>query len=248
VVERQQLLDALSSPIRREILWLVRDQELPAGDIARAFEVTAPTISQHLTVLRDAGLVDMRVDGSFRRYRTRRDALRGLEPLLAGPDRWQPASDLPETALATARVELVVRVVVDLPVPCEDAFDCFVDPDRYSAWLGVPVSLSGRRFACTLEWGTRVRGTYEVVAPPTLIAMRWDFDDSAVPVPGDERVAYLRLTATEGGCRAEVQQLVAAQHEADFMQVAWSMVLGRLVQYLSAPTPTRRRSTRRPKR
>ena len=41
----QVVLDAVSSPIRREILWLVWDDELAAGEIAAAFEVTAPTLS-----------------------------------------------------------------------------------------------------------------------------------------------------------------------------------------------------------
>jgi len=53
----QKVLSALASPVRREILALIWDRDLPAGEIAAAFEVTAPTISQHLGVLREAGLV-----------------------------------------------------------------------------------------------------------------------------------------------------------------------------------------------
>jgi uncharacterized protein YndB with AHSA1/START domain/DNA-binding transcriptional ArsR family regulator len=246
VGDPQRLLDALSSPIRREILWLIRDRELAAGDIAAAFEVTAPTISQHLAVLRASGLVEMRVDGSFRRYRARPDMLRGLEALIASDDRWLVASDLPETALAATSVELVVRVSVDVPATPEVVFECFTDPASYSRWLGVPVSLVDGRFACTMEWGTRVRGTYDVIAPPSLIAMRWDFEDDNIPVPGDERVVYLRITATDGGSRAEVHQLVADDREAEYMKVAWSMVLGRMKQSLvSAAEPAR---ARRPKR
>jgi DNA-binding transcriptional ArsR family regulator len=246
VRDPQRLLDALSSPIRREILWLIRDRELAAGEIAAAFEVTAPTISQHLTVLRDSELVEMRVDGSFRRYRARPDMLRGLEPLIANDDRWLTASDLPETALAASTVELVVRTFVEVPATPETVFECFTDPEVYSRWLGVPVSLVDGRFACTMEWGTRVRGTYDVVVPPALIAMRWDFEDDNIPVPGDERIAYLRITGSDGGSRAELHQIVADEREADFMKVAWGMVLGRLKQSLvDAPAPRR---GRRPKR
>ena len=61
---------------------MVWDRELAAGDIAAAFDVTAPTISQHLSVLRGAGLVTMRAEGNFRRYRARQDAFRGFEALL----------------------------------------------------------------------------------------------------------------------------------------------------------------------
>jgi DNA-binding transcriptional ArsR family regulator len=241
----QQLLDALSSPIRREILWLVRDRELPAGDIAAAFEVTAPTISQHLSVLRQAGLVEMRVDGTFRRYRARADALRGLERLIADERRWIPAS-LPDDAHhTTATVELVVRVVVDVPAPPHRACCSFTDPELFGAWLGVPVTLVDGRFACTMEWGTRVRGSYDVVSEPSLIAMRWDFDDDNIPVPGDERTAYLRISADGAGSRVEVHQLVGNHTEADFMKVVWTVLLDRMRNSLTNSPPTRRRPKRK---
>jgi DNA-binding transcriptional ArsR family regulator len=64
----QRVLAALSSPVRREILALIWDRELPAGEIAAAFDVTPLTVSQHLAVLRDAGLVTMTAQ-AFRRYR-----------------------------------------------------------------------------------------------------------------------------------------------------------------------------------
>ena len=64
-------LRALAEPRRREILALIRDRELPAGDIARRFDVTRPAISQHLAVLRAADLVSERRDGTRRLYRAR---------------------------------------------------------------------------------------------------------------------------------------------------------------------------------
>jgi DNA-binding transcriptional ArsR family regulator len=64
-------LRALAEPRRREILALVRDRELPAGEIARQFDITRPAISQHLAVLRDAGLVTERRAGTRRLYRAR---------------------------------------------------------------------------------------------------------------------------------------------------------------------------------
>lgn len=64
-------LQALADPRRREILALVRDRELPAGEIAERFDVSRPAISQHLAVLRQAGLVTERRDGTRRLYRAR---------------------------------------------------------------------------------------------------------------------------------------------------------------------------------
>jgi DNA-binding transcriptional ArsR family regulator len=75
-------LRAIAEPRRREILRLVRDEEMTAGDIAARFEVTRPAISQHLTVLRDAGLVDERRDGTRRWYRARPEGTRELRAWL----------------------------------------------------------------------------------------------------------------------------------------------------------------------
>ena len=71
-------LRALRSRTRREILALVWDRELPAGDIAAAFALRQATISEHLAVLRAAGLVQMNRVGTSRRYRARPEALTGL--------------------------------------------------------------------------------------------------------------------------------------------------------------------------
>jgi|SRR6266487_3186806 len=68
-------LRALAEPRRRDILRLVVDRERSAGEIASHFEVTRPAISQHLTVLKDAGLLAERRDGTRRLYRARPEGL-----------------------------------------------------------------------------------------------------------------------------------------------------------------------------
>jgi DNA-binding transcriptional ArsR family regulator len=77
-----EALRALAEPRRRAILRLVADQELPAGQIAAAFEVTRTAISQHLTVLKNAGLLTERRAGTRRLYRARPEGLAGLRQLL----------------------------------------------------------------------------------------------------------------------------------------------------------------------
>ena len=64
-------LRAIADPRRREILALIRERELAAGEIAARFDVTRPAISQHLAVLREAGLVTERRAGTRRLYRAR---------------------------------------------------------------------------------------------------------------------------------------------------------------------------------
>ena len=69
------LLRALAEPRRRDILRLVWGRELAAGDVAEHFDVTRPAISQHLTVLKEAGLIQERRDGTRRLYLARPERL-----------------------------------------------------------------------------------------------------------------------------------------------------------------------------
>jgi DNA-binding transcriptional ArsR family regulator/uncharacterized protein YndB with AHSA1/START domain len=222
------VIAALASPVRREILGLIWDRELSAGEIAAAFPVTKPTISQHLTVLREAGLVAATAVGTSRRYRARQEALRGLRAALGSPGKWVNADDSPERASSDVRTTPVVVAGTVVATSQAVTFAAFTDPAVYSRWLGVPVSIQDGRFACTMEWGTSVRGRYELVCPPELIVMRWDFDDDNIPVPGGEMTGYLRIRPHAQGARVEVHQIVETAAEAEFMEGAWALVLGRL--------------------
>ena len=72
---------ALADPTRRRIVELLAQRELPAGEIAERFEVSAPAISQHLKVLREAQLVSVRADAQRRFY--------GIDPAgFAELDQW----------------------------------------------------------------------------------------------------------------------------------------------------------------
>ena len=73
-------LKAIAAPRRRRILALVREGEMSAGEIASHFDVTRPAVSQHLNVLKEAGLVNERRNGTKRLYSVRRE---GLIPLVA---------------------------------------------------------------------------------------------------------------------------------------------------------------------
>lgn len=78
----QDALTAVAAPVRREILRMVWDDERPAGEIAEAFDVTFGAISQHLRILREAGLVEVRREGRQRFYRARREAMGPLREVL----------------------------------------------------------------------------------------------------------------------------------------------------------------------
>ena len=74
---------ALAEPRRRAILRLVRDQPRSVNEIADHFDVTQQAISQHLKVLKDAGLVAVRPHGQQRLYMVRPDGLDTLRDFLA---------------------------------------------------------------------------------------------------------------------------------------------------------------------
>lgn len=62
---------ALAEPHRRQILDLLRDGERPAGELVERLDIGQPGVSKHLRVLREAGLVDVRIDGRRRLYSLR---------------------------------------------------------------------------------------------------------------------------------------------------------------------------------
>jgi DNA-binding transcriptional ArsR family regulator/uncharacterized protein YndB with AHSA1/START domain len=243
-----KVISALSSSIRREILGLIWDRELAAGAIADAFEVTAPTISQHLGVLRDAGLVTMTAAGTSRLYRARKEAVSGLHGALEGSLKWTPATEIPERTLAEAHTKHVVVAAVDVDTDQATTFAAFTDPEVYSRWLGAPVTLQDGRFAATMEWGTEVRGRYVLVIPSELIVMSWDFDDDNAPVPGREMTGYLWVRPRAGGSRVEVHQLVEDGDQAQFMEIAWASVLGRLRAGVVAASDPQEEVSPRPRR
>jgi DNA-binding transcriptional ArsR family regulator len=78
-----EVLRAIAEPNRRAILQLVAHEEMAAGDIAARFAVSRPAISQHLTILREAGLLDERRAGVRRLYRARPEGLAELRAFLS---------------------------------------------------------------------------------------------------------------------------------------------------------------------
>jgi DNA-binding transcriptional ArsR family regulator len=78
-----EVFEAIAQPKRREILRLLAAGERSAGEIASRFSVTQPAISQHLKVLREAGLANERRDGTRRLYSVRSEGLAGLHDFLA---------------------------------------------------------------------------------------------------------------------------------------------------------------------
>lgn len=90
--DTDRALRALAEPRRRAILQLVAHDELSAGEIAAAFDVTRPAVSQHLTVLKNAGLLVERRDGTRRMYRAEPSGLQALREML--DELWASSLDI----------------------------------------------------------------------------------------------------------------------------------------------------------
>jgi DNA-binding transcriptional ArsR family regulator len=96
----ESVFAVLAEPNRRAILALLLDQEQSVGDIERQLQLSQPSVSKHLRVLRDAGLVEATVDAQRRRYRLRPEPLQSLDEWLR-PFRqfWTPHLDALERHL-----------------------------------------------------------------------------------------------------------------------------------------------------
>jgi DNA-binding transcriptional ArsR family regulator/uncharacterized protein YndB with AHSA1/START domain len=245
--DTQRLLDALNSPVRREILWLIWDRELPAGEIVNACNLSGATISAHLSVLRDAGLVSMRSEGTFRRYRARQAAVHGIRSLLE-PDKHKFFPGTTAAPLADSRTVRATVVEVDGPCSPADAFRAFTDANLYSRWCGVPVTIVDNRFSATMEWGLEVRGTYLHTVEPSLIVMTWDFEANEIPLPGAESRAYLDISAHKRGCHLQLTQLVHSSEQATYMERAWGLILGRFRDHVTIALTPDALTEMRPKR
>ncbi len=101
-------MGAIADPVRREILLMLRDEALTAGQVAERFAISRPAVSRHLRVLREAGLVRDTADGRKRVYElvTAPIAeLSGWLERLTAPAGWQHRLDALETEVYRTRRE-----------------------------------------------------------------------------------------------------------------------------------------------
>jgi DNA-binding transcriptional ArsR family regulator len=97
---------AIADPVRREIMMLLRERVMTAGEIADCFDISRPAVSRHLRVLRECGLVVDEVRGRERLYRLETAPLAPLEAWLAQlRDRWSGPLDALETEVYRTRRE-----------------------------------------------------------------------------------------------------------------------------------------------
>lgn len=235
-MELDDILRALSHPIRREILWLVWDREMLAGDLAERFDVAGPTVSAHLKVLREADLVDVTRDGTKRLYRARPDVLQTLQRLLfsrAVPEGIEAhhadllAKGAPPVA---ARRAFEIAVHATLSCPIETAWALWTDAEHMS-WVGdAPVSdpTPGGTFGFTSPFGIQIRGIYQQLAPPVFLSFRWDFSSEDVPIPPAENITYITFASRSEGTAVDLRQYLFDEAIVPLMEAGWTDTFARL--------------------
>jgi uncharacterized protein YndB with AHSA1/START domain/DNA-binding transcriptional ArsR family regulator len=254
----QAVLDAVAEPRRREILRLVRDSELPAGAIAARFtDVSRPAVSQHLRVLRDAGLLVERRDGTRRLYRARPEGFGRLRAFLEEfwDDRLEVLRDEAERAERKNRAEKAGIVTGTTAVPPivkeiridaapETVFEFFTDPAKLTRWLATEASLDPRPGGICHQVhsggedrpGVRydMRGVFLEVERPARVVFTWGFTNEDVGVPPGSTVVEVTLVPDGPGTRLRLVHRHLPAQEVAAHESGWDEMLGRLATAVQA--------------
>lgn len=191
----QEALEAITSPRRREILRLVWDRELTAGEIAARFDVSWAAVSQNLRVLREANLVAERRQGTRRYYRADRTALGPLEAVLR--DMWREDLGRLRELVEADRggsmdtTGLTIEVEMRVAGTPETVFPFFTDAERYVRWQGTAAELDptpGGSYVVHMGPHGTVRGEYRVVEPPHRVVFTWGWEGNEQLPPGSSTV------------------------------------------------------------
>ncbi len=129
------IFDAIASPVRRALLDMLADGARSVHDLAAPFDMRRPAVSQHLRVLRDAGLVTEERGGRERHYRLDTSPLRAVTDWAAHYERfWQRRPAAPRSA-GGGRLMASVEVDEVLPYPPGRVWQALTDPALLGRWL-----------------------------------------------------------------------------------------------------------------
>ena len=240
---RDALLSAVLEPRRRAILRLLEQEGgLPVGQLARNFDVSRPAISQHLSVLKEAGLVEMRPEQGRNRYCVVDARVAEARQAIA-----ELGTDLPGGAPAVANGTGAADAAAPPPAPADPSlpppdlaleqhaaapiarvFAAAATKAGQAVWIGQAESDAeeGGRFRVDLG-GDIAAGTYHAVDPPQHLAFGWGQEGGGPFGPDTSRVD-LRFTETPGGTliRLEHRGLPTEAHAPHL--ASWAHHLPRL--------------------
>ena len=239
------ILKALAEPHRRQILALVRERELAAGSIAGHFHITRPAVSQHLTILKEAGLLAERRDGARRLYRARPQSLMGLRVFL--DDFSIPGGEFrgeaePQRGRGRSRERVSVERELLVAAKRETLWNLLVDPAEATRWMGQSASFDlrvGGRYRIEVFPGLVTAGEFLEIDPPRRLVHTWGWElEPAGPLPpGSTIVMFELLNGPEETrlrlCHRDLPSLdTAGSHSR-----GWAHYLARLAAVASGRAP-----------
>ncbi|MDB5058313.1 MAG: hypothetical protein JWO59_1785 [Chloroflexi bacterium] len=239
-------LRVIAAPHRLQILGMVWDKELSAGEIAAEFDVSWGAISQHLTVLKKAGFVTERRQGTSRFYTTDKASLGSLRVVVE--EHWRDRlGRLKALAEAEQRerdlyvtVPKVLEVSVHIKARPETVFRYFTDPTRYAQWMGTDVTIEavpGGTYRVRMRDGVETSGQFVEVDAPRRIVFTWGWiHDPALP-PGSTRVE-LTLVEDADGTNLVLRHFgLPDAAQRDHHRKGWELYLHRLAVCVSGGDP-----------
>jgi uncharacterized protein YndB with AHSA1/START domain len=241
-------LKAIAEPRRRRILELVGDGELTAGEISAHFEVTRAAISQHLTVLKDAGLISERRAGTHRLYQARGQGFASARLFLerfwdARLGRLKGAA---EDLRRRGSGEITERVSVErellLGASPEAVWELLTDPAEAIRWMGQAAVLDvtpGGEFRIEVVPGEVVTGRFVDVDRPHRLAYTWGWEGSAGTVvpPGSTIVAFELVPNGDGTVLRLMHRDLPSVASAGSHSRGWGHYLDRLATLASGASP-----------
>jgi uncharacterized protein YndB with AHSA1/START domain/DNA-binding transcriptional ArsR family regulator len=203
------VMRALAEPHRRQILWLVRDRELAAGSIATHFRITRPAVSQHLSVLKQAGLVAESRAGARRLYRADPKALAALRVFVEDFHDQGLRRLMAEAGVGVERTPGDERVAVerDITIAAEPevVWKLLIDPDQVRQWMGIKANFDARpggRYEVEVLPGFLAAGEFLEIDPPRRLVHTWGWELArGSRVPPGSTIVVIELLAQGGGTR-----------------------------------------------
>ncbi len=223
----QAVLRALAEPRRPAILRLVRDAPRSVGDIAAQLDISQQAVSQHLQVLREAGLVAVRRQGTRRLYSARPEGLAPLRAFLE--ELWDDRLDAlrreaeQEESRMTIAETTVVERELEIAARPQTVWEFLVDPRKAERWMGTTVAIDarpgGHYRAEVCPGGTASGVVVELDAPRRLVwTWGWEPGMGSPVAPGTTRIE-VDLEPVGQGTRLRLRHLglpdaqAAASHD-----------------------------------
>jgi uncharacterized protein YndB with AHSA1/START domain len=239
----EQTFKAIADPTRRRILELVAEEELAAGDIWTHFAVTRPAISQHLTVLKQAGLISERRRGTSRLYRARPQGL--TEPKLFLEGFWDTKlGRLQRVGEAQSGGEVTERMAVEretlIAAPPEVVWRLLTDPADMTRWMGQTAIIEpsvGGSYRVEVVPGQEAVGEFVEVDPPYRLAHTWGWlGDPTVPA-GSTIVTYELVPTATGTLLHLTHRNLPSAVSAGSHSRGWGHYLPRLAALAAGELP-----------